>query len=62
MADPDKRQPDAKPAGKRDDADDRKRYDEQVEESFPASDPPADAQPGGGITGPNPSRERGDKR
>jgi hypothetical protein len=32
-------------------------YDEEVEETFPASDPPASSEPGGGITGPN---DRGD--
>lgn len=35
--------------------------DEALEESFPASDPPAMAEPGGGITGPEDAREeRGD--
>jgi len=30
-----------------------KLLDEALEESFPASDPPSLAAPGGGITGPN---------
>lgn len=29
-----------------------KRLEEGVKETFPASDPPSETQPGGGITGP----------
>jgi hypothetical protein len=37
--------------------------DEALEESFPASDPPALVGPGGGITGPNdPRQTRPDRR
>ena len=63
MTDPGKRKPD--PAPPRSDDDEARRdraYDREVEDTFPASDPPADSEPGGGITGPRPKRERGERR
>ncbi len=35
----------------------KRRLDEGLKESFPASDTPAEIQPGGGITGDEPPRE-----
>jgi hypothetical protein len=62
MADPNKRKPDAAPPPSGDKARKNQAYDQQVEDTFPASDPPADSEPGGGITGPEPKRKRGEQR
>ncbi|HVV95459.1 MAG TPA: hypothetical protein VHD15_18770 [Hyphomicrobiales bacterium] len=35
-------------------------YDKEVEDTFPASDPPASSEPGGGITGPEDDGPRRD--
>jgi len=35
---------------------------EELEMSFPASDPPSSTQPGGGITGPEPTASRTEKK
>jgi hypothetical protein len=32
---------------------------EELEMTFPASDPPASTEPGGGITGPEPATKKG---
>jgi L-lactate dehydrogenase complex protein LldG len=54
MADPRANKPAPDPAAaKQERARKSQDYDEAVEDSFPASDPPANAEPGGGITGPN---------
>lgn len=64
MTDPDKRRPAPSPPPGRESKEPRKdhRYDKQVEGTFPASDPPAESEPGGGITGPTPTRERHEGR
>jgi len=64
MADQDKRKPVPKPSpGEREKAREGQRHDEEVEQTFPASDPPSGSEPGGGITGPGaPSRERSKHR
>jgi hypothetical protein len=59
MAEPDKRKLAPEPPqrdGER--RREERQYDKQVADTFPASDPPADSEPGGGITGPEPTRER----
>ncbi|MFO1168117.1 MAG: hypothetical protein U1E19_08380 [Rhodoblastus sp.] len=38
------------------DSKEKRRLDEGLKETFPASDPPAEIQPGGGITGDEPPR------
>ncbi len=38
-------------------ASEKRRLDEGLKETFPASDPLAETQPGGGITGDEPARD-----
>lgn len=35
-----------------------KHHEKAVEDTFPASDPPATSQPGSGVTGPEVAREK----
>ena len=37
-------------------AEGKRRLDEGLKDTFPASDPPAESEPGGGITGDEPAR------
>jgi hypothetical protein len=41
---------------------DAKHHDKAVQNTFPASDPPATTQPGSGITGPKETVERNPNR
>ena len=59
MPDPRKRPPGGDDRSK---AEKSKDLDEELDESFPASDPPSATQPGGGVTGTEVKTADGKKR